>query len=312
VNFNWFGPHAPALWSELRDIIAFWIGHGVRIFRVDNPHTKPFAFWEWLIGDIQARHPDVLFLAEAFTRPKLMKQLAKAGFTQSYTYFTWRNFKRELTEYCNELAGSEMAEYFRPNFFANTPDILPPFLQTGGRPAFQIRLILAATLSSVYGIYSGFELCENAALPGREEYADSEKYEIRVRDWNAAGNIKDDVTRINRIRRENPALHTWRNVRFHDAADGNVLFYSKTAGTNTLLIAVNLDPAHAVQTTLRLPLAELGYRETDDIAYEELLAGERAVWHGPHQSISLDPMRNPAAIFRVDRRMHVDYDSPSD
>jgi len=312
VNFNWFGPHAPALWDELRDVIEFWIGHGVRIFRVDNPHTKPFAFWEWMIGDVQSRHPEVLFLAEAFTRPKVMKELAKLGFSQSYTYFTWRNFKAELTDYCNELAHDEMAEYFRPNFFANTPDILPPFLQTGGRPAFRIRLFLAATLSSLYGIYSGFELGENAALPGREEYADSEKYEIRVRDWDAPGNIKDDITRINRIRRENPALHTWRNVRFHSAADENVLFYSKSAGRNTLLIVVTLDPFRPVDTTLTVPLAEFGYADNDDVACEELLSGMHAIWHGAAVRVRLDPAHNPALIFRVDRRMHVDYNSPSD
>jgi starch synthase (maltosyl-transferring) len=312
VNFNWFGPHAPALWDELRDVIEFWIGHGVRIFRVDNPHTKPFAFWEWMIGDVQSRHPEVLFLAEAFTRPKVMKELAKIGFTQSYTYFTWRNFKSELIDYCNELAQAEMGEYFRPNFFANTPDILPPFLQTGGRPAFRIRLILAATLSSVYGLYSGFELCENAALPGREEYLDSEKYQVRVRDWDAPGNIKDDIARINRIRRDNPALHTWRNVRFHSAVDENVLFYSKSAGRNTLLVAVTLDPFRPIETTLTVPLAELGYAETDDVACDELLSGTHAIWHGPSLRLRLDPETNPAVIFRVDRRMQVDYDSPSD
>jgi starch synthase (maltosyl-transferring) len=312
VNFNWFGPHAPALWDELRDVVEFWIGHGVRIFRVDNPHTKPFAFWEWMIGDVQSRRPDVLFLAEAFTRPKVMKELAKLGFTQSYTYFTWRNFKAELTDYANELAYSEMGEYFRPNFFANTPDILPPFLQTGGRPAFVIRLILAATLSSVYGIYSGFELCESAALPGREEYANSEKYEIRVRDWDAPGNLREDIAHINRIRRENPALHTWRNVRFHPAADDNVLFYSKRSENNTLLIAVNLDPFATVETTLSIPLDELGYAENEAVACDELLSGEHRLWHGGRQTIRLEPQRNPAAIFRVDRRMHVDYRSPSD
>jgi starch synthase (maltosyl-transferring) len=312
VNFNWFGPHAPALWDELRDVVAFWIGHGVRIFRVDNPHTKPFAFWEWMIGDVQSRHPDVLFLAEAFTRPKVMKELAKLGFTQSYTYFTWRNFKTELTDYCNELAYSEMAEYYRPNFFTNTPDILPPFLQTGGRPAFRIRLILAATLSSVYGIYSGFELCENAALPGREEYADSEKYEVRVRDWDAPGNIKPDIIRINAIRRENPALQTWRNVRFHPAPDDDLLFFSKSAAGNTLLIAVNLDPYRSIEASVRIPMAEFGYADGDDVACQELLSGRHAVWHGAEQTLRLDPQQNPAAIFRFDSRLRVDYRSPSD
>jgi starch synthase (maltosyl-transferring) len=312
VNFNWFGPHATALWDELRDVVEFWIAHGVRIFRVDNPHTKPFAFWEWMIGDVQSRHPDVLFLAEAFTRPKVMKELAKLGFTQSYTYFTWRNFKTELTDYCNELAYSEMAEYCRPNFFANTPDILPPFLQTGGRPAFRIRLILAATLSSAYGIYSGFELCENAALPGREEYADSEKYEIRVRDWDAPGNIKADISRINAIRRENPALQTWRNVRFHSAPDDDLLFYSKSGAGNTLLIAVNLDPYRAIEATVRIPMAEFGYADGDDVACQELLSGRHRVWHGAVQTLRLDPQDNPAAIFRFDSRLRVDYRSPSD
>ncbi len=312
VNFNWFGAHAPALWDELRDVIEFWIGHGVRTFRVDNPHTKPFAFWEWMIGDVQSRHPEVLFLAEAFTRPKIMKELAKIGFTQSYTYFTWRNFKTELTDYLNELAYAEMGEYYRPNFFANTPDILPPFLQTGGRPGFVIRLVLAATLSSVYGIYSGFELCEAAALPEREEYLDSEKYEIRVRDWNAPGNIKPEIARLNTIRRDNAALHTWRNVRFHEASDDSVLFYSKSAGKNTLLIAVNLDPFRAVDVRLRLPLADFGYTVKDSVVCQELLAGERHVWHGEYQHVHLDPQQNPAVIFRIDSRMHVDYDSPSD
>jgi starch synthase (maltosyl-transferring) len=205
-----------------------------------------------------------------------------------------------------------MAEYFRPNFFANTPDILPPFLQTGGRPAFRIRLILAATLSSVYGIYSGFELCENAALPGREEYADSEKYEIRVRDWDAPANIKEDITRINRIRREHPALHTWRNVRFHGASNDNVLFYSKMAGADALLVAVNLDPFAPAEAVLELPLDALGYGDGDHLACEELLSGERLLWHGARQRIRLDPQRNPAAIFRIDNRLRVDYASPSD
>jgi starch synthase (maltosyl-transferring) len=312
VNFNWFGPGAAALWDELRDVVEFWIAHGVRIFRVDNPHTKPFAFWEWMIADVQSRHPDILFLAEAFTRPKVMKELAKLGFTQSYTYFTWRNFKTELTDYCNELAYAAMAEYYRPNFFANTPDILPPFLQTGGRAAFRIRLILAATLSSVYGIYSGFELCENAALPGREEYADSEKFEIRVRDWDAPGNIKPDITQINTIRRENPALHTWRNVRFHSVPDDDLLFYSKSAAGNTLLIAVNLDPFRTLEATVRVPMAEFGYADGDDVACQELLSGEHRVWHGAVQTLRLDPGRNPAAIFRFDTRLHVGYRSPSD
>ena len=311
VNFNWFGPQAPALWNELRDIVEFWIGHGVRIFRVDNPHTKPFGFWEWMIGDVQSRHPDALFLAEAFTRPKIMKELAKIGFTQSYTYFTWRNFKGELTDYLNELAHGEMAEYYRPNFFVNTPDILPPFLQSGGRPAFRIRAALAATLSSVYGIYSGFELCENAALPGREEYADSEKYEIKRRDWDAPGNIKGDITALNRIRREHVALQDWRNVRFLQADHDNVIFYAKSSAEDTLLIAVNLDPFHAADACLHFPLDALGIAEDASFAARELLGGEHYMWRGSEQTLRLDPAINPAAILHVDNRLRVPYENPS-
>ena len=300
VNFNWFGPHAAELWNELRDVVEFWIGHGVKTFRVDNPHTKPFAFWDWMIDDVQSRHPETIFLAEAFTRPKIMNELAKGGFSQSYTYFTWRNTKADLTEYATELAQTEMAEFYRPNFFANTPDILPPFLQTGGRAAFRIRLMLAATLSSLYGIYSGYELCENAALPGREEYLDSEKYEIRVRDWNAAGNIKDDIARINRIRRENAALQDWRNVRFYRADDDAVLFYGKRQGGNILLIAVNLDPLVAHETTLWFPTGDLGLADEDSFEVEELLGGTpKEAWRGSPHGVRLDPERNPAAIYRL-------------
>jgi starch synthase (maltosyl-transferring) len=312
VNFNWHGPHAGALWRELRDVVLFWIGHGIKIFRVDNPHTKPFAFWEWMIADVQQRHPDAIFLAEAFTRPKIMRRLAKLGFTQSYTYFTWRTFKGELSAYLDELAHGEMAEYFRPNFFANTPDILPPFLQSGGRPAFLIRLLLAATLSSSYGIYSGFELCENAALPGREEYADSEKYEIKVRDWEAPGNIKAEIAHLNRLRRENPALQDWRNVSFEQTGDDNVIFYRKSAGQNMLLVAVNLDPFEAHETELLIPRAELGVGNNEPLACEELLGGTRHLWHGPTVRVRFDPNYNPAAIYRVAGGMHVDYASPSD
>ena len=303
VNFNWYGPHAPALWNELRDVVEFWIGHGVRIFRVDNPHTKPFAFWEWMIGDVRSRHPDVLFLAEAFTRPKVMYQLAKVGFTQSYTYFTWRNTKRELTEFLTELAAPPLADFYRPNFFANTPDILPPFLQTGGRPAFLIRLYLAATLGSLYGIYSGFEICENDALPEREEYADSEKYELKQRDWNAPGNINEHIRAVNRIRRANPALGDWRNVSFCHAEDDDVIFYRKTAGANTLLIAVNLSPFRGRDVRIHLPLADLGVLPGEPIACENLLTGERFSWRGPVVSVWLDPYVSPALIVRVDGRV---------
>ena len=300
VNFNWFGPHAKALWDELRDVVEFWIARGVRTFRVDNPHTKPFAFWAWMIADVQSRHPATIFLAEAFTRPKLMNELAKLGFTQSYTYFTWRTTKAELTDYLGELTQTEMAEFYRPNFFANTPDILPIFLQSGGCAAFRIRLLLAATLSSVYGIYSGFELCENAALPHREEYLNSEKYEIRVRDWDAPGNIAADIARINRVRRENRALHDWRNVRFYRADDDAVLFYGKVSGDNVVFVAVNLDPFVARETTLWFPTGDLGLSDEDPYLVEELLEGAAGVqWRGSPHGVRLDPQRNPAAIYRL-------------
>ncbi len=300
VNFNWYGAHAAALWTALRDVVAFWIARGVKTFRVDNPHTKPFAFWEWMIADVQSRHPEAIFLAEAFTRPKVMNELAKLGFTQSYTYFTWRNTKAELTAYVEELAHGESAEYYRPNFFVNTPDILPPYLQTGGRPAFIIRLVLAATLSSLYGIYSGFELCENQALAGREEYRDSEKYEIRVRDWKAPGNIVTEIERVNRIRRENVALHDWRNVRFYRADDDAVIFYGKRHGDNVILVAVNLDPFAARETTLWFPTGELGLSDDEPYEVEELMRPVAATRRrGSPHGVRLDPERNPVAIYRL-------------
>src|SRR5207302_5964173 len=215
INFR--SPDWKNLWAALRDNVLLWAERGVRVFRVDNPHTKPLAFWEWMIGEVQSIHPDSIFLAEAFTRPKVMRQLAKAGFTQSYTYFTWRNTKRELQEYLTELTQTDMREYFRGNFFANTPDILPHVLQLGGRPAFRMRLVLAATLSSVYGIYSGFELAENrprGQAGTTEYYQDSEMYQHKVWDWDRPGNIVDDVRRVNRIRRDNPALQLYSNLRF--------------------------------------------------------------------------------------------------
>jgi starch synthase (maltosyl-transferring) len=265
-----------------------------------------------VIGEVQAVHPDVIFLAEAFTRPKVMQALAKVGFTQSYTYFTWRNFKDELTAYLTELTQTDMAEYFRGNFFTNTPDILPPILQQGGRPAFQMRLVLAATLSSVYGIYSGYELGENRAVPGTEEYQDSEKYEIRTRDWNAPGNIKDLVTRLNAIRRENPALQQYRGLRFHPSDDDNVLFYGKRSpdGASTIWVAVNLDPFEAHEASLELPLAELGLRPDDRVQVHELLTDQRQLWRGPAHTIRLDPAREPAAIFRVQPMPTKAFDDP--
>jgi starch synthase (maltosyl-transferring) len=301
VNVNFQSPDQEGLWIELLNVLLFWVEQDVKIFRVDNPHTKPLPFWEWVIRQVQADHPDVIFLSEAFTRPKMMRRLAKAGFTQSYTYFTWRNTKQELTDYLTELTQTEMREYFRPNFFTNTPDILPPFLQKGGRPAFMIRLILAATLSSAYGIYNGFELCENAAIPGTEEYAHSEKYEYKVWDWDRPGNIKDLVAKVNAIRRDNPALHDFLSLRFYSCDDDAVLFYGKSSpdGANRILVAVNLDPTSRRSATLDLPLEELGIPEDREFEVEDLIGGTRRRWHGRSQRVELDPGAVPAAIFRI-------------
>jgi starch synthase (maltosyl-transferring) len=300
VNVN-FQRGYPMAWHALRDVVLFWIDQGVRIFRVDNPHTKPLAFWEWMIADVRRRHPDAIFLAEAFTRPKMMRRLAKLGFNQSYTYFTWRNTKAELTAYLTELAQGEMAEYYRPNFFVNTPDINPVPLQTSGRPGFVIRATLAATMSPSYGIYSGFELCEAAPLPGREEYLDSEKYEIRQRDWDQPGNIRDHIARLNRIRQDNPALHDLRNLRFYNAEDDHIIVYGKMtrARDNAILVAVNLDPHNARGCHFEIPLWEFGLSDHASVQAEELLTGQSYPWYGKRQHIWLDPRRNPAAIWRI-------------
>lgn len=299
VNLDFDGPAADSLWLALLAVVRFWIGQGVEIFRVDNPHTKPLPFWEWLIATVRRGHPGVLFLAEAFTRPKMMKMLAKIGFSQSYTYFTWRNTKEELTEYLTELTQSGMHEYFRPHFFTNTPDILPLFLQVGGRAAFRIRLVLAATLSPLYGIYNGFELCEAEAVPGTEEYLHSEKYQYKVWDWQRPGHIKDDITRINAIRRANPALQQLCGLVFHQADDDNVLFYEKTAGRNRLFIAVNLDPFDARSADLHFPLAALGIGPGEPFEVEDLLGCRRHLWRGAVHRLRLDPQVNPAAILKL-------------
>lgn len=289
------------LWEEMTSIILFWAERGVRIFRVDNPHTKPVAFWEYLIGKVRAKFPDVIFLSEAFTRPKMMKALAKAGFTQSYTYFTWRAHKWELIEYFTELTQTEMREYFRGNLFTNTPDILPFHLQTDGRPMFQIRAVLAATLSSLYGIYSGFELCENAAVPGREEYFESEKYQFKERDWDAPGNIKELITNLNRIRLENRALHFYSNLRFHAVDNEALLFYSKMtpARDSVILIVVNLDPVYTQTGWVEAPVEDFGEIGSDSYEVHDLLSDVRYVWHGKRNYVALHPGLQPAHIFRV-------------
>jgi starch synthase (maltosyl-transferring) len=300
---NFYNKDWRALWEEMRDVILFWAQHGVRTIRVDNPHTKPVAFWEWLIAEVQKQFPDTVFLAEAFTRPKMMKALAKVGFTQSYTYFTWRNTKWELVEYLTELTQTEMKYYFRGNFFTNTPDILPFFLQTGGRPAFLIRAVLAATLTTVYGIYSGFELCENVGIPGKEEYLNSEKYQFKERDWNAPGNIKEYITKLNRIRQTNRALHDYENLRFHTAENEQVLFYSKTteALDNVVLVLVNLDPFNTQSAFVYVPIEDFGINEADPYQLHDLLTDEKFVWKGRRNFVMLDPHNRPAHVFRVRR-----------
>jgi len=302
VSFNFDGEDWRELWVELKSIVVFWIEKGVRIFRVDNPHTKPFSFWRWLIKEIKWVYPDVIFLAEAFTRPKVMYELAKVGFTQSYTYFTWRNTKWDFIDYLTELTQTDVREYFRPNFWPNTPDILPQHLQQGGRPAFIIRLLLASTLSSNYGIYGpAFELCEAAGIPGREEYLDSEKYEIKNWDREKPGNIKNLITKVNQIRRENQALQTTLNLRFCETNNENLLCYAKATGdlSYILLIVVNLDPFNKQSGQVRLPVYDLGIDPSSSYTVHDLLGGNEYIWRGEWNYVELDPQLMPAHIFRV-------------
>jgi starch synthase (maltosyl-transferring) len=293
----------PELWSEMVSIVLFWAERGVRTFRVDNPHTKPVAFWEYLIARVREKYRDTIFLSEAFTRPKMMKELAKAGFSQSYTYFTWRTTKQELTDYLTEITQTEMREYFRGNLWPNTPDILSPFLQDGGRPAFMIRAVLAATLSPLYGIYSGYELCENEALPGREEYLDSEKYQFKERDWNAPGNIKDWITRLNQIRKTNRALQSNDNLQFYHADNDAIIFYGKmtAARDNIILVVVNLDPHRKQHSFVDVPVDQFGSMEGDVYQVQDLLSDARYIWRGGRNYVELDPEIQPAHVFRVRR-----------
>jgi starch synthase (maltosyl-transferring) len=301
---NFWCDDREALWNACRDIFSFWIAHGVRTFRVDNPHTKPFAFWEWVIGEVHAHHPDVVFLAEAFTRPKRMKLLAKLGFTQSYTYFTWKNTAPELRDWWREMHTPAALEYMRGNLFTNTPDILSEYLQRYGRPAFRVRLLLAATMSPLYGIYSGFELAEHAAVrSGSEEYLDSEKYQIRVRDWTAPGNLDDEIALLNRIRRSNPALRRMDNLVFRASENDQIIFYTKAAQgwRNDLLVIVNLDPVHAQDTFVTVPLAELGLDPDTPYVVEDLLTGARYSWRGARNYVRLDPGLQPGHVLRLQR-----------
>ncbi|MGH7391563.1 MAG: alpha-1,4-glucan--maltose-1-phosphate maltosyltransferase, partial [Candidatus Rokuibacteriota bacterium] len=301
---NFYGPDPRPLWEEMRRVVEFWIGHGVRTFRVDNPHTKPVKFWAWLIGELKAAYPDLIFLAEAFTRPKMMKVLAKVGFTQSYTYFAWRTEKQELTEYLTEITSPPVADYFRGNLWPNTPDILTATLVGGGLPAFKLRLVLAATLSSLYGIYSGYELGEHEPYGhGTEEYLNSEKYELKVRDFGAPGNLVDLVTTINRLRREHPALHQYRNLRFYPSSDPHVIFYGKRTADlrDIVLVAVNLDPFAVHSSEVEVPIRELGVADDQPYRMHERLTDTWHEWRGRRGTVTLDPQREPAAIFSLHR-----------
>ena len=307
VNPDFYAPAAlPGLWQALRDVVQFWIDQGARIFRVDNPHTKPMPFWRWMIADIRDRHPDVLFLAEAFTRPKVMYRLAKCG-------FTWRDTKQELTEYLTELSAPPVSDFFRPNFFVNTPDINPVFLQTSGRAGFLIRAALASMLSGLWGMYSGYEICESVPLPGREEYLDSEKYEIRVRDFDAPGNIVGEITALNRIRRAHPALQTHLGVQFFTVFNDQILLFGKRAPGGAqdsdaetaprtdemILVAVSLDPHNVQEADFELPLWEFGQPDHGALDATDLMRGHRFTWHGKIQHVRLDPADLPFAIWQV-------------
>jgi len=294
-NVNFESPDWEHLWTALRDVVLHWVGHGVKVFRVDNPHTKPLAFWEWLIAEVQTAHPDVVFLSEAFTRPAMMSTLAKAGFSQSYTYFTWKNSKADLVEFMTDLTRSDWPQFYRPNFFANTPDILHAYLQQGGRPAFEARLVLAATLSPSYGIYSGFERCENVAVhEGSEEYLNSEKYEVRERTLD--GPLLPLVKQLNRIRRENPALQHLDNLTFVETENPDLLAYVKRQGTNIVFVVVNLDPGQPREGVAIVPAA-MGLPPTFRV--RDLLDGSVYTWHVGRNFVRLEPGRRQAHVLGV-------------
>ena len=293
----------PELWVELEHVVRYWIDQGVRVFRVDNPHTKPFAFWEWLIGSIKRDHPDTVFLAEAFTRPKVMYRLAKLGFSQSYTYFTWRTGKQELMEYFTELTRTGVAEFFRPNVWPNTPDILHEFLQTGGRPAFELRFVLAATLAATYGMYGpAYELQEHEPIaPGSEEYLNSEKYELRHWDLKRSDSLAPLIRSVNQIRRDHPALQSNDGLAFHRIDDERLLAYSKRTAdrSDVVLTVVNLDPREAHAGSLELQLGELGFDDERPFEAVDLLGGTTSLWQGSHRRVELDPADCPALILHL-------------
>ncbi|UTL89373.1 alpha-1,4-glucan--maltose-1-phosphate maltosyltransferase [Pseudomonas fluorescens] len=304
VNVDFYAPDAvPSLWLALRDVIIGWVEEGVKTFRVDNPHTKPLPFWQWLIANVRAQYPDVIFLAEAFTKPAMMARLGKVGYAQSYTYFTWRNTKQELREYFEQLNQPPWSQCYRPNFFVNTPDINPYFLQHNGRAGFLIRAALATMGSGLWGMYSGFELCESAALPGKEEYLDSEKYEIRPRDFTQPGNIIAEIAQLNRIRRQNPALQTHLGVAFFNCWNDNILYFAKRtpARDNFILVAVSLDPHNAQEAHFELPLWELGLDDNAETHGEDLMTGHRWSWYGKTQWMRIEPWNLPFGIWRISK-----------
>ncbi len=296
--FEFESPEWKSLWEELKSIFEFWVSHGVKIFRVDNPHTKAFPFWEWCIGELKRKHPELIFLSEAFTRPRIMHKLAKLGFTQSYTYFTWRNTKQELTEYFTELSQDPSREYFRPNCWPNTPDILHEYLQHGGRPAFIVRLVLAGTLAASYGMYGpAYELCEHAPRePGSEEYLYSEKYEVKRWDRGRADSLRELISVLNRVRRENAALQSDWSLRFHPVDNPQLLAYSKSTPDNRILVVVNLDPHHVHSGWI-----DFG-APGEVLDLHDLLSGGRYTWNGGRNYVELNPHTLPAHVFRVDRR----------
>ncbi|ATB33522.1 alpha-1,4-glucan--maltose-1-phosphate maltosyltransferase [Melittangium boletus] len=303
VNFDWLGPARDTLWPELKSVVMHWVNLGVRIFRVDNPHTKPMQFWAWMIREVQTERPDIIFLAEAFTRPKVMKALAKLGFGQSYSYFTWRNFKAEMQEYLEELTQPPVSDYMRANFWPNTPDILPEFLQRSGPGGFRLRAAMAATLSSVWGMYCGYELCEGTPVaPGKEEYLDSEKYELKAWDLDRPGNIRDYIARLNGIRQRHRAFQLYDNLRFHPSENEQVMFYSKRTpdGTSQVLVAVSFDPYNAQDSVLYVPLEELGIQPDETYQVHELMTDTRSLWQGPTAQVRLTP-EQPAAIWAIYR-----------
>jgi starch synthase (maltosyl-transferring) len=310
INFE--SPDWRALWDELKGVFLFWIDQGVTLFRVDNPHTKSLHFWEWVIAEVKQACPEAIFLAEAFTRPKLLHRLAKAGFTQSYNYFPWRNTKRELTQYLTELTREAGREYLRPNLWPNTPDILPEYLQIGGRPAFAARLVLAATLGASYGIYGpAFELCEDRPRePGSEEYLDSEKYQLRHWELGRPESLRGMVARINRIRRDHPALQGDWSLRFHRVDNDQLIAYSKQdpSGDDAVLMVVNLDPHHVQRGWVELPLEDLGMSPHQPYQMHDLLGGSRYLWSGARNYVELDPGVQPAHIFRLRRRVRSERD----